>query len=52
MKCPYCGQETPDDSTFCAECGERLDDMPLDPSLDLPEDPDERKPRRKKNPPC
>ena len=48
MKCPYCGQETPDDSTFCAECGERLDDMPLDPSLDLPEDPDERKPRRKK----
>lgn len=51
MKCPYCGQETPDDSTFCAECGERLDDMPLDPSLDLPEDPDERKPRRKKKTP-
>ena len=51
MKCPYCGQETPDDSTFCAECGERLDDMPLDPSLDFPEDPEEQKPRGKKKTP-
>lgn len=51
MKCPYCGQETPDDSTFCAECGERLDDMPLDPSLDFPEDPEEQKPRGKEKTP-
>ena len=51
MKCPYCGQETPDASTFCAECGERLDDMPLDPSLDFPEDPEEQKPRGKKKMP-
>ncbi len=51
MKCPYCSQETPDDSTFCAECGEKLNDTPLDPSLDFPEDPDEQKARKKKKTP-
>jgi hypothetical protein len=33
MKCPKCGQEIPDDSTFCVQCGSPVTPSPSQPTV-------------------
>jgi hypothetical protein len=42
-RCPHCGAVLveivhPDGSTFCATCGEQIEESPTDPELDPPQE--------------